>query len=73
MVKDAVAKAMESVKLWLPKSTCIVVGPGLGTDDIMAQTALQAMQEARQDVRHHHGGRFVKMLFAATACSYMCR
>jgi hypothetical protein len=48
----AVDKAMQSVKTWLPKSTCIVVGPGLGTDDLMHRTALAAIQEARQDVRN---------------------
>ena len=41
---------MQSVNVWLPKSTCVVVGPGLGMDRIMAHTARAAMAAARKDV-----------------------
>lgn len=46
----AAQKALEPVKAWLNKSSCLVVGPGLGTDPIMAETARLALLEARSKV-----------------------
>ena len=50
-LQQAARNAMSSVRIWLPKSTCLVLGPGLGTDPVMAHTAKLALQEARKDVR----------------------
>ena len=47
----AAGEALKPILQWLDKSTCVVVGPGLGSDPVMCETATRALREARQRVR----------------------
>lgn len=47
----AAGVALKPILQWLDKSTCVVVGPGLGTDSIMCDTATRALRAARERVR----------------------
>lgn len=43
-------KALQPIEEWLLKSTCLVVGPGLGRDPVMLQTAQLGIESARKKV-----------------------
>ncbi|KAG2490399.1 hypothetical protein HYH03_011199 [Edaphochlamys debaryana] len=44
----AVAKALARIQPWLGRASCLVVGPGLGSDPAVCATAAELMGEARR-------------------------
>jgi hypothetical protein len=47
----AAQQAFSALHGWMAKSTCMVVGPGLGNDPVMHKTARLALKHAREQVR----------------------
>lgn len=43
-------QAAETVFSWLSRSSCMVVGPGLGKDSVMIRSVYLIMQEIRKQV-----------------------
>jgi NAD(P)H-hydrate repair Nnr-like enzyme with NAD(P)H-hydrate dehydratase domain len=52
MRHKAAKRSLEPISKWLEKSSCLVVGPGLGADPVMAEAARLALEEAREKVRY---------------------
>jgi NAD(P)H-hydrate repair Nnr-like enzyme with NAD(P)H-hydrate dehydratase domain len=47
--KERVAeKAFAEMKVWLPVFDCMVIGPGLGRDELLLRTVSKVIQEARK-------------------------
>ena len=46
-VAAAVQRAVSLVDPWLQRLSCLVVGPGLGSDPLVVATAVQLLQLAR--------------------------
>ncbi|GAQ89591.1 hypothetical protein KFL_005400010 [Klebsormidium nitens] len=40
-------KAFSAIREWLPRFDCLVVGPGLGRDDLLLRTVAKVIREAR--------------------------